>query len=383
MAVRKLPSGNFQARLAGPDGMILSEVFGTKAEAQERVACWKREKREGRLQPNRAHLITVNQFFLDWFSDLEAETIDRNKSGWRRTQRQLYRDYIEPEMGNYKLKDVNPQIVKRVLNGVAQAGKSAQLQLHVFALLRKMFGDAVENYQILQSNPATRKIKPRVPVREAAHLSVAQSAALLNFVRNERYGRAVHIQFLLGLRCGELQALTWDDVDLERGRVTIRSTYVRKTKVIRPYPKGGRHHSVPIPADLLPILVTAKAEATCEFVASVDGKGMLSYEHYFRTLRRYCRELDLPEIGTHGLRHSTSEFYLSNGASRDDLRQLFDHSSLAVTDRYVHGRGSNLEAVARRARLHLVKPEAPGSGSEPESTTKIDHAGVASGSGEC
>lgn len=42
---------------------------------------------------------------------------------------------------------------------------------------------------------------------------------------------------------------------------------------------------------------------------------MLSYEWYSRTLRRYCKELAIPLIGTHGLRHSTSTLYLSHGAT--------------------------------------------------------------------
>ena len=37
--------------------------------------------------------------------------------------------------------------------------------------------------------------------------------------------------------------------------------------------------------------------------------------------------------------------------SRDDLRQLFAHSSAAVTDRYIRGRFSNLERVGKLIRL--------------------------------
>src|SRR6185437_13283740 len=68
-------------------------------------------------------------------------------------------------------------------------------------------------------------------------------------------------------------------------------------------------------------------------------------------LKRYCRDLGIPVIGTHGLRHTTSELYLTHGATRDDLQQLFAHSCLSVTDRYVHGRGSNLEKVSNVIQL--------------------------------
>jgi len=51
------------------------------------------------------------------------------------------------------------------------------------------------------------------------------------------------------------------------------------------------------------------------------------------------------------LRHSTSELYLSHGASRDDLRELFAHSTLSVTDRYVHRSKGNLDKVAEVINL--------------------------------
>src|SRR5690349_9972448 len=62
----------------------------------------------------------------------------------------------------------------------------------------------------------------------------------------------------------------------------------------------------------------------------------------------------VPVVPTHGLRHSTAELYMSNGASRDDLRILFAHSSNKMTDRYVHDRGRRLDQVA--SNVILIRP---------------------------
>ena len=43
------------------------------------------------------------------------------------------------------------------------------------------------------------------------------------------------------------------------------------------------------------------------------------------------------------------------GADREDLRQLFAHSSLNVTDRYIRDRWSNLEKVTKVIRLFPEK----------------------------
>ena len=108
---------------------------------------------------------------------------------------------------------------------------------------------------------------------------------------------------------------------------------------------------------LLTRLRTAKETAQSTWVVP-SPKGLnlvLPARWYCIALKGYCRELNLPEIGTHGLRHSTSEIYLSHGASRDDLRQLFAHSSPEVTDRYIRGRWSNLEQVTNVIRLFSEK----------------------------
>jgi len=68
-------------------------------------------------------------------------------------------------------------------------------------------------------------------------------------------------------------------------------------------------------------------------------------------LGRYCKELGSSRIGTHGLRHTTSELYLSHGATKVDLRRLFAHSSGGVTDRYTHERGTHLEKISNSIQL--------------------------------
>ena len=48
------------------------------------------------------------------------------------------------------------------------------------------------------------------------------------------------VQVGFGLRIGEAVGLSWEDIDLETGRITIRRAYVKKTVFFRDYPKGGK-----------------------------------------------------------------------------------------------------------------------------------------------
>lgn len=42
---------------------------------------------------------------------------------------------------------------------------------------------------------------------------------------------------------------------------------------------------------------------------------------------------------------------MANGASRDDLRMLYNHSTSAVTDVYIHDKGERVGKVAEVIRL--------------------------------
>lgn len=372
MAIRKLPSGNFQARLQGPDGKIVSGVFATRLEAQQQVLTWKSQKEKHAMETKSTRSLSVNEYFEEWFRDSSCETAKEFQSGWRERQYQYYRDYISPVIGTIKLREVVPAQIKRVFTKMAKMDRAPQTQRLVHATMRKMFGDAVENYQYLTFNPVLKKLKPVVPVHEAKHLNLTQVKALLTHVEDKKYGLAIWLQLYLGLRAGELIALKWEDIDLETGRVTIRRTFVKQQGVFRDYPKGGRHHSHTIPQEVLERLQVAYEERQTEWVVTSPKGNPLPYRWYLVALKTYCKTLGLTDLGTHGLRHSTSELYIHHGATRDDLRRLFAHSSPTVTDRYVHDRGTNLEKIANVIRLFDPKAILENS----KSTTKIDHAEV-------
>ena len=345
MAISKLPNGKYQARVISLDGRVLTQVFETRRAAQDKVSFWKHEKLNGTIGRVADNSLTVSEFFKEWFQDISGESAKELQSGWRAQQEHYFRTFINPVIGNMRLRLVTPQMIKRVLINMTSQGKAPQTQRLVFATLRKMFGDAVENYQYLGSNPVLRKLKPATVLKEAKHLNLLQVKRLLQYSEHRTYGLAIWIQIYLGLRMGELVALRWEDVDLDFGRIHIRRTYVTQTGLFRDYPKGGRHHSHSIPIELLKKLMDARPLATSDLVVNSVTGNQLNYRSYVTHLKLYCSELGIPVLSTHGLRHSTSELYIHHGATRDDLRRLFAHSTPAVTDRYVHDRGTRTARI--------------------------------------
>jgi integrase len=352
MAIREITrrSGKrFQVILRGTDGRWISRVFTDYRDAKAYQASLKLQKLQNKVVTNLGNQITLDEYAAQWLS--KREQVDR--SGWRKGQRTSYTKYVSPLIGRKKLQAIRPDDVQRVLNHMAALEMSEQSQVHVFNLIRKVFGDAIELHGLGLTNPAILRLKPKVPVKEARHLSVAQVSRLLRDVATKPLGLGIWIQVYLGLRYEELAALTWDDVEIAEGKISVRRAYIRTTKTIRDYPKGGRQHTKVIPAELLELLRAEKARCSAgptDWVVPGCG-GVLPYDVYYKVLQKYLAGLGLPRVGTHGLRHSTSAIYQSHGATDQDVSQLFEHSSMKVTQRYIHGRGTSLERVAKGIRL--------------------------------
>ena len=98
-------------------------------------------------------------------------------------------------------------------------------------------------------------------------------------------------------------------------------------------------------------LVERKEAATTELVVTSPEGKVLPYNRYLKVLKNYCMELDIPEMGTHGLRHSTPQIYMHYGATKEDLRELFAHSAMNVTERYLHSWAGNLDKVASAIKV--------------------------------
>jgi integrase len=196
------------------------------------------------------------------------------------------------------------------------------------------------------------------------YLTVEEAVNLLNSVRGKPYQLAIWLQLLVGLRVGEVQSLRCGDVDITAGTIRVRSTYVRKEKRIQDHPKEKAWHSVKMPPDLAELAaVRMRERASEDFIATELQQTMLQYNSYLKALKKYCEEAGVRKLATHGLRHSTSEIYLAHGATRDDLYKLFKHSSLNVTECYIHDKNEKVMKIADVIRLSPYSRK--GSNEEP------------------
>jgi integrase len=130
--------------------------------------------------------------------------------------------------------------------------------------------------------------------------------------------------------------LRWQDIDLERARLTVARSY-------RTLPKSNKPRHLPLPADLLLELRAWRevCPATPEGLLCpvyYDGAWKMSSSRATHGLPEALRAAGCPPLlrGWHSLRHTMASTYVGAGGSILALQKILGHTSVNQTMIYAH-----------------------------------------------
>jgi integrase len=160
-----------------------------------------------------------------------------------------------------------------------------------------------------------------------------------------RLDARTHLIALLGgegLRCGEMIALEWADVDLAKRQVCIqRSDWNGQVTS----PKGGRLRYVPLTLRLAAALREHR-HLRGKLVLSEDDGGALTRQKVQYRVKRAAGKANVVD-GVHVLRHTFCSHLAMRGAPARAIQELAGHSELGTTQRYMHLSPAALDAAIR------------------------------------
>jgi integrase len=146
-----------------------------------------------------------------------------------------------------------------------------------------------------------------------------------------------------GLRCGEMMALEWSDVDLSKRQLRVeRSDWKGHITV----PKGGRLRYVPLTVRLAAALRTHRHLRGGRVLCSEDG-GPLTQRLVQGLVARAARRANLRHVGVHVLRHTFCSHLAMRGAGARAIQELAGHRDLSTTQRYMHISPATVENAIR------------------------------------
>jgi len=144
----------------------------------------------------------------------------------------------------------------------------------------------------------------------------------------------------LGLRAGEVAALTLDGIDWRAAEIVVVG-------------KRGRRDRLPLPADVGAAIATylRRGRPPCDrrevFLRALAPIGPLGDDAPSMIVRRACRRAGVPEIGAHRLRHTAACEMVSAGVPLQHIGQVLRHRSPATTAIYAR---VDLERLRRLAQ---------------------------------
>lgn len=328
---------------------------GATSLAEKRKQAEAQREQERQEEETRAReLVTFGQIFHD--SYMPAAHLNKSKVSCDKEDG-FYRNWIGGVLGSKALVSIAPFDLERLKKIMLEAGKSPKTTHYCLAVVRQVFNFAKRNGLFHGDNPVSFVKKPTADNRRLRFLSHEEADRLLAALAER--SPDVHSMALLslhcGLRAGEIFSLTWQDVDLGRGILSLRDTKSGKCRaaIMTDAVKdmlAARQAGMP-PSDLVFPSRTGERimEMSNTFQLVADGLGLNNGV----TDRRQ-------KVVFHTLRHTFASWLVEQGVDLYTVKELMGHSTLAMTERYSHLSPDKLRRAVKTLEAGIEKTKAGG-----------------------
>jgi integrase len=271
---------------------------------------------------------------------------------------------IAHAFGRRPLVSVKPSEVQ-TWAGELSRNQSAATARHSLGILRRVFDYAVRDGAI-HRNPAAGIRLPKVQGNDPRPLTHDELWQLADHLDAARDRLVVLVAGYCGLRWGELAALRWSDVDLEKGTLRVVRAYSEEAPRGELSPvKDHQARTVPIPRVVSEELVKYGADHNAdELVFPSANRTPLRNRNFRRDVFDDAVEDLGLDITPHNLRDTAASLAIQAGASVVAVARLLGHESAATTLNHYAGLfPTDLDDVADRldtaARQTIEKQATP------------------------
>lgn len=278
-----------------------------------------------------------------------------------------YVSHLNRYIGRKNIGDVKPYDIDKIIYDLALKNpntnkpSSKKFLVNLVSCAYRIFEFAIEN-DITYKNPARNKKKeiPRnAPQKEVLGITPEQQQLVIDVEHRAKI--AAVIMMFMGLRTGELLALEWIDIDLDKLKISINKRVQRtdtNTYTVKPGTKNGKTRYVAIPANLGKWLYKQKLMAKSYLVVpNLSGKlnsptqwkvlwksyqneiNYYCYQQICKQSNIYCRNKCNPKgiprvtskFNPHQLRHTYATLLYQSGVDLLTASELLGHSNITTT----------------------------------------------------
>lgn len=352
----------FDVRQEG-EHRVQKSVYGkTKRECLQKAAEARDAHRKGALVTGPRQTFAA---YLDRW--LDHHILPNRAPKTAASYRQMVRLHIRPALGHLTLNAITAAHLEELYSAKRER-LSPRSVAYLHAIIRSALSRA-ERQGTIGHNPCRRVEPPRSKRPEIQPLTLDEATRFLTVAATDRLAALWTLALNTGLRQGELLGLRWQDVDSERGTLTVAQTI----QVIDGAIQTGRGKSdkarrtIPIPGPAATLLRHWKARQAEERLRA--GVAWADHGLVFTSTvgtplfprnvsRRFHQLLDAAEIdrrGMHTTRHTTATLLLAANEHPKVVQELLGHSQISLTlDTYSHVMPGMRQAAADKLEALLA-----------------------------
>jgi integrase/recombinase XerD len=259
----------------------------------------------------------TNSELIDlWLHGKSFNTID----GYRRHAERFF-SHVNKPLADCTLIDI--QLWVMTLSSSDNSKRVAVGAIKSLFSFAKELGVISANLGVLVKSPkAKNRLAERILTPEEVHL-------LINATTNQRDRAIIRLLYFAGLRVSELCNLCWRDLKSrgDGGQFTV-------------FGKGDKTRTVLVGVGIWREIQELKGNARLCDPVFVSGKGgHLCRSMVFHIVKKAAKRAGIEgNVSPHWLRHSHASHSLDRGAPIHLLQKTLGHSSVAITEMYLHAR---------------------------------------------
>ena len=327
-------------------------IFGhTREEVQKKITDIRRQEQYQHCSE------TVSELFRNWYQSNKH----RIKESTRANYLMKAKKHLLPTFGNISIDSVTSTEISQFIDEKLKEGLSNRYISDIIVLIKSVFKFAVKIYHIF--NPFENIVLPKKKKSEITLLDDEEQQKLQQYIAENPNHTTMGLALSMstGIRIGELCALQWKDIDLEKRILTVRKTMQRiqcptdtaKTKLIITEPKSETScRNIPIPDCMMNLLQNFRGKQD-SFVLSETEKPVEPRVMQYR-FQKILKNAKLPSVHFHALRHIFASNCIKWGFDIKALSELLGHSNVEITlNLYVHSSFDQKRAYMNQVSLNF------------------------------
>lgn len=270
-----------------------------------------------------------------------------------------------PLIGEIDINELTPRVMQHYLNLIrenksARTGKclSASSYNSLLIVLNMIFEYAVD-FELLENNPMKKIKRIKQEKTQSTAFTKEEQIKIENYIdkqENDEYFPII-LCFYTGLRIGELVALTYKDINLKTGVLTINKTkYKTKEngkwiyKTSTPKTKTSIRE-IPLPFFLVEELRRLKKKNLSKYIC-VRNDGTPMDDKFLRNrFSSLEKAIKIRKLNFHCIRHTFATRALENRIDIKTLSEILGHANASTTlDIYAHTLSEHKKAMMRNMK---------------------------------